>query len=253
MAVSAVVSIGVPVFLFVYVYKKFDGKIFPMILGAAAFVVFVLVIERFIHLKVANLDELKKTPALYILYGGFMAGIFEETARFICFNILKKKKYGGIGTGLSYGVGHGGIEAVLLAGTGMIANIVFCVLINTGNVGILTGNLQGDMLEQMNAALEILVTTSPSMFLVGGLERLFAVTIQLGLSVMVFYAVYGQRKFWLFPLAVLFHAVIDFPAAAYQAGALKSMVPVEGLVAAAAVLITIFAVILHRKYKEELL
>ncbi|MDR0538038.1 MAG: YhfC family intramembrane metalloprotease [Tannerellaceae bacterium] len=62
-----------------------------------------------------------------------MAGLFEETARFISFKILKKK-YNGIGTGLAYGIGHGGIEAVLLAGLSMIVSIVFCIMINT--VGI---------------------------------------------------------------------------------------------------------------------
>ena len=67
-----------------------------------------------------------------------MAGIFEETARFVSFKILKKI-FTGISTGLSYGIGHGGIESVLLAGFSMIAGLVFGILINTGNIGIITG------------------------------------------------------------------------------------------------------------------
>jgi uncharacterized membrane protein YhfC len=117
MAISAVVSIGLPIGLFIIFYKKFNAKFLPLILGIFGFIIFTLIFERSIHLIVLNKFSLKEKPFLYLLYGVFMAGIFEETARFVSFNILKKK-YTGIGTGLSYGIGHGGIEAILIFRTG---------------------------------------------------------------------------------------------------------------------------------------
>jgi len=219
-----------------------------MIIGAAAFIVFALILERSIHLLVFAKTTIREKPFLYIVYGIFMAGIFEETARFISFNILKKK-YDGIGTGLSYGVGHGGIESILLGGTAMIADIVYCVIINTGNIKILTGKLQGTGLEQMNGVINTLVTTVPYLFLVSAFERTLALGIQISLSILVFYSVYGKNKKWLFPLAILCHAIIDIPAAAGQAGVLKNVFMIEGIVCICAAAIILFAINVHKKLK----
>jgi len=90
MAVSAVVSIGVPIVLFLFFHRKFNAKVLPMLIGIAAFTIFALVLESLIHRIVLTKFALRETPALYILYGIFMAGIFEETARFLGFNILKE-------------------------------------------------------------------------------------------------------------------------------------------------------------------
>ena len=251
MAISAFVSIGLPVAIFVVLHKKYNAKYVPMIIGAAAFIIFALVLEQSVHLVVFKNFALKEKPFLYILYGIFMAGIFEETARFISFNILKRK-YNGISTALSYGIGHGGTEAILLAGVSMITNIVFCVIINTGNAEILTGKLQGEALEKMNAAISALISTAPPMFLLSGLERVFAISIQISLSVLVFYSVYGKDKIWLFPLAILLHALIDLPAAASQAGVIKNVLLVEGIVCLCAIAIGLFAVGMHKKLKTDL-
>jgi uncharacterized membrane protein YhfC len=43
---------------------------------------------------------LREKPLVFMLYGGLMAGIFEESGRFIAFTVFKKK-YSGIGAGLS--------------------------------------------------------------------------------------------------------------------------------------------------------
>ena len=43
------VSIGGPVFLCFLVVKKFHAKLYPAVIGAAAFVFFVLVLESLMH------------------------------------------------------------------------------------------------------------------------------------------------------------------------------------------------------------
>jgi len=251
MAVSGIVSIGVPVVLFLFFHKKYSARFLPVIVGAAAFIIFALVLEQSIHFIVFRKFALKENPPVYIIYGIFMAGVFEETARFISFNLLKKK-YSGIGTGLAYGVGHGGAESALLAGLVMIGNIVFSVIINTGNTAILTGKLQGDALAKMNGVINTLATTAPYLFLVSGLERMFALIIQISLSILVFYSVYGKNKVWLFPLAILLHAIIDFPAAAGQTGVLKNVFLIEGIVFVCAVAVAVAAITIHKKFKETL-
>jgi uncharacterized membrane protein YhfC len=252
MMISAFISIGLPIFLFVIIHKKYNGKILPLIFGIIGFILFVLILERSIHLIVLNKFMLREKPFLFIIYGIFMAGIFEESARFISFNIIKKK-FSGISTGLYYGIGHGGIESILLAGLAMINNIVFSIIINTGGLdSIITAIMSNaEKLEQVNNQVNALITTAPYLFFIGGIERIFAIGIQMSLSIIVYHSVFSKNKIWLYPLAILFHAIIDIPAAAMQAGILKNIFLVEGIILLGTILLILFTKYLHDKLSQE--
>ncbi len=254
MAISAVISVGVPIALFLFWRKRFDMNIVPLLVGLAAFVLFALGLEQMLHAVVLRPDAagniaLRSNPILYMAYGCFAAGIFEESARFLSFKLLKKK-FHGVGTGLSYGIGHGGVEAGLLLGMTMINNIVLAVMINSGTIDAVKNALQGTAAAQFDTQITALTTTQPYMFLVGGAERIFALAIQISLSVLVWYAVNKTGKGWLFPAAIALHALIDAPAALMQTGVLNNVFVVEGIVFACAVLISLLAVFTHRKLKE---
>jgi uncharacterized membrane protein YhfC len=251
MAISAIISIGLPIGFFIFIYKKYNAKFIPMIIGAVAFIIFALVLERSIHLIVFKIFPLREKPLIYILYGVFMAGIFEETARLISFKILKKK-YAGIETGLSYGIGHGGMEAILVAGISMIVAIVFSVLINTGSTEAITGKLQGEALTQINAQINTIITTAPYIFLLSGIERVFAIIIQISLSVIMFYSVFCKKKIWLYPLAITLHAITGISAAAMQVNVLKNILFVELTVVPCTIMTAIIAFIVHKKLKDRL-
>ncbi|MDR2596726.1 MAG: YhfC family intramembrane metalloprotease [Treponema sp.] len=249
MSISTIISIGLPIVFFIFIYKKYNAKFLPMIIGAAAFIIFVLVLEYSIHSIVFKIYPLKEKPFVYILYGILMASIFEETARLISFKILKKK-YTGIETGLSYGIGHGGTEAVLIAGISMIIAIIFSILINTGNTEAITGKLQGEALIRMEIQLNTIITTAPYIFLISGVERIFAIILQISLSVIVFYSVFRKGKIWLFPAAILLHAVADIPAAAMQVNILKNLLFVECLIAVLCAAVIIIAYFVHKSLKD---
>jgi uncharacterized membrane protein YhfC len=178
-----------------------------------------------------------------------MAGLFEESARFISYKLLKKK-YSGIGTGLSYGAGHGGIESILLVGMTMISNLVLCIMLNTGNAEFFTKNVTGDALTRLNAQINALSTVNPAMFLVAGMERIFAVGIQISLAVIVYYSVYRKDKLYLYPLAVIIHALTDVPALLAQTGIIKHIAVVEICAGISAVVLIVLAKTVHEKLKE---
>jgi uncharacterized membrane protein YhfC len=250
MAVSGILSIGVPIGLLIYFHKKYGAKIVPALVGAAAFIVFAMVLERLMHMAVLKPSAdgkiaLASQPLLFMLYGGFAAGIFEETGRFVSFHLLKKK-YGGVKTALSYGVGHGGIEAILIGGVSMIMNLVYSAMINSGATESLVSGPNGALLATQLQALSM---TPSSMFLIGGLERMFTLAIHISLSVIVFYSVYRPRKVWLFPLAIVLHAIIDFAPALMQSGAISNVLVVEALVLLFAALLVALAVYTHRRLK----
>lgn len=231
-AISMLVAIGLPIALLILVYKRWKANLLPAFAGAFGFVVFALMLEPLLHAIVLRPDPvtgaiaLRQQPVLFMLYGGFAAGVFEETARLIAFLALKRW-FKGRETALTYGVGHGGIEAVILLGLPMLNNIVISAMINLGQTAALTAPLQGAPLAQIQAAIAALTATPPAMFLVGGAERIMAVCAQIALSVLVWRSVNAKGRWWLFPVAIALHAILDFPAALMQAGALSSIPLVE--------------------------
>jgi uncharacterized membrane protein YhfC len=138
-----------------------------------------------------------------------MAGLFEETGRFLAFKTVLKKKLGKDANALMYGAGHGGFEAIYLLGITSINNIIYSVLINSGRTDMLTSSLTGDYLAQVNNAISLLKTTPSYLFLMGGVERIFAIVLQIALSVLVWFAAKKKNRLYLYPLAVLIHLLVD--------------------------------------------
>lgn len=104
-----------------------------------------------------------------------MAGIFEETARYICFKFILKKERR-IQDAISYGIGHGGIEAILLVGITYLINTIVSIMINLGT----------PLEDGLELASVQLSSVEPYMFAIAGVERLSTIIIQIGLSIIVF-------------------------------------------------------------------
>ena len=167
--------------------RKTAGKAFAW--GAAAFVVSQLLIRiPLLQLVLPNFSwfaVMQLYPWRYGLFLGLTAGLAEETARWIAARYLLKGK-DTMEHGLAFGLGHGGIEAMLLVGLNMIAGVVM----------VLTGQA------------ELLGTTGASV-LVSGAERLSAMAFHVGASLLVMYGVRTGRSALYWALAVILHGVLD--------------------------------------------
>jgi uncharacterized membrane protein YhfC len=244
MSLSAAVSIGVPFLLFALVRRRYSYvSQRPAWVGVAAFVISVLVVEAFVHFLVFKqfaLIDKTQHPFVYMLYGALMAGVFEETARWLSFRWLSHRYGGSVTTGLSYGIGHGGSEAVLLAGIPMLGSIVLSFVLNSDAASTLPSSLL--------PISEQLASTAPYMFLISGGERLLAMVIQISLSVLVFYSVFRMGKWWLFPVAIVLHALTDCVPALTQAGIITNLGIVYGWLAMCA---TGLGYVAYRMIKDE--
>ncbi len=243
MFISLLVAFGTPVALFLLWRKRFGLRLVPALVGAAAFFLFAMVLEPFLHRLVLvpfggneNALVTPAQPLLYALYGGFAAGIFEETARFLSFTLLKRR-YTGLGTALSYGIGHGGIEAILVLGFTMISNLI---------LAFSTGSGMGEAA----ASAAALAATPPQMFLLGALERLSAIAVHLSLSVLVYCAATDKARVWLYPLAIVLHAAVNFAPGLYQAGVLPNIYLVEGFLLVAAAGLVCVARLVYKRFGE---
>lgn len=212
MILALVISVALPVGLCIYFRKVKKADLFPFFIGCAVMIIFAFVLEAMVHRSVLNSaagQVIQKNLWLYGLYGGAMAGLFEETGRFIAFKTVFHNRQNNDADALMYGAGHGGIEAFVILGIASINNILYSVLINTGNTAVLTAPLQGELLEQVERAISTLITTPSWQFLLGGVERILAVTLHISCSVLVWFAAKNKKHLYLYPAAILLHLIVD--------------------------------------------
>lgn len=175
---------------------------------------------------------------------GLAAGLFEETARWVGYRLLKARAKT-FGSALTLGAGHGGIESILI---GIIILVYYVqILIFTNGWG-----------QQLGIPDSTLTGWAPQVYsmlnapwyaaLIGAAERVFAIALHLSLSVMVWQA-FVKRSWGWFAAAILWHAFVD--AAAVLMSILGfSVLLVEGAVALTAIANVVFLVWFGRQQLE---
>lgn len=216
MFISVLLSVGLPIFLLVFWRKRTKARLLPALIGALTFIIFALVLEQLLHSVVLVQPLIMTNTALYVLYAGLAAGVFEETGRLFAFRLVLRK-YPEREAAVSYGIGHGGIEAILIVGINMLVNLVLILIYVFGGESFLRGLLPAGGLEELLAFMNAAPTQD---FLLAGIERLIAVALHISLSVLVFKAV-SDKKWLYYPLAILIHAAIDWLAALASTGTLS--------------------------------
>ena len=242
-------GVVIPLVLYLFVRKRFPCGGSAFWVGCGVMFLFAFVLEQAVHYLVLNGPmgpTVQENIWLYSLYGGLMAGLFEETGRFVAFRTVLRKHRDRDQTALMYGAGHGGFEAFWLLTIGMLNNLIFAVLLNTGNEQLITANLSGADLAAVETAFVTLSTTPAWMFLVSILERGAAVVAQLALSVLVWFAASRREKIWMFPLAIMLHLLLDAVAVIVN-GMGAPLMLVELLVWILAVVYAVFARRLWRR------
>lgn len=212
MGISLLFGIAIPLGLFIFYRKKYNCKIKPFITGCAVFAIFALILESIFHLIIlggGRQQLLMAKPLLYGLYGGLMAGLFEETGRFLAFKTVLKESQDNDNTALMYGAGHGGFEAFYILFGTAISNILMAVMINSGNTQLLTANLTGEKLAAIQQVITTLITTKPLAFCAGVVERIPSVAIHISLSIIVWFAAKNKNKWYFYPLAIVLHLIVD--------------------------------------------
>lgn len=249
MAVGAVLGIAVPVCLAIWLVRKYRARLSTILIGAGTFIVFALVLESIMHqlvLKGPNGPAIMANTLLFAVYGGLAAGVFEETGRFLSMKFLLKKEPSTALPGIAYGIGHGGAEMLIIFGITMISNLVVSALINAGLSGILFAKVPEDAAAQLQAQLNQLQTVGAGTLLTGLWERISALVLHLGLSMLVWVAVRkGGKWLWLFPAAVALHAIVDAGVVMLQKSV--GMVPLELIVSAEAVAVAAIGYVVARK------
>lgn len=242
MALVGVFTLILPLGLALFFGRKTRGQWKFFLTGCAVFFLFALVLEQTAHgfLLYGVLGPvLSGNIWLYALYGGMMAGIFEECGRWLAFKLFRQWSRGPEDA-LMYGAGHGGIEAILLVGVTMVNNIILSLALNQGGLDAIEA-LMGPVPEESLAAIQSLAVIPAGAYFWTGFERLVAVGLHIALSVLVYTAVVRKDRWYLFPVAILLHTLVDM--AAILINTYSSIAATEAVVA----LLTLGAILLARK------
>ena len=253
LAVTVILMVAIPVIFFVYWRRKHkeQTKISWLIAGIVGFVVSARVLELGAHYLCILADNpvsrfINGNTAAYVLYGITMAGIFEECGRYIVMKYILKKNRTRENAVL-YGIGHGGIEILAVILPTMITSLVSAVLFSQGTVEDALSALK---ITEETAAAALPMVQAAAVFdyaamAMNVIERLFAMLLHIGLTVIVFYGVISGKKAFLL-LAILLHMLMDTFPALYQRGAVP-LWSVEVWAALWTTVVVFTAVRLYRK------
>ena len=215
LGIGAVIFLVVPIIIAIIWKKKKKEPFTTILIGAATFLLFVTVekvIQNFFIMDTTPMGAfINARLVLWAFTVGFFPGLFEETGRLVAFKTLLKKRQQRE-TSISYGLGHGGVAEVSVIMTyTMISYIAYAALINSGEIATVieqVRELAPNQLSQIEELIRQLTGFSAMYLLVMIIQRVFAVMFHVGASIMVFYAC-NDKKFWLYPLAILIHTLID--------------------------------------------
>ncbi len=247
--VNIIICFGLPLGCILYLLIAKKRAFIPVLVGAAVFVLFQLIIRIPLIQLLAPMDwwaDMVQHPWLYGIFLGLTAGLFEEFGRYIGYRTLLRRRSRWI-DGFAFGVGHGGIEAMVLVGLANINNLVLAQMINSGQASQLSALLPADTVQQLVTQM---TTIQPFDIYLGGFERLCAFIIQIALSILVLMAV-RKRRLWLVWLAVALHMLIDAPVVIMPEVFGSSIYDIEIFVAAAAVLALVFIILSRRALPAE--
>lgn len=180
---TVITSLIAPIVGAVYISKKYKKTWQAVLAGSLTFIVFQLCIRipvlQVVLPKTSWYTLLSVTsPIIYSLFLGVTAGLAEELGRYLVMKLCMKKNHSFVWA-IAFGIGHGGIEAILLVGINGLLSLFISV------TGVTAGYV-----------------------LASGIERIFAMAIHIACSIIVMKGIILKKIKWLM-LAFFMHSIVD--------------------------------------------
>jgi len=201
---------GMPIGLAFYLTRKFKQGWRLFWIGAATFLFSqvlhipfnALVSPVFNQFGFIALPVMAQT-LISAIFLGVSAGLFEELSRYGMYRWIAKDARSW-GRGLLAGAGHGGVEAIILGVLALYAYIQY-VSLRYADLATILSNGQ---LDAARAQITAYWSAPWYLSMLGALERLFAIPVQLACSLLVLQT-FTRKQFWWVGLAILFHTLVD--------------------------------------------
>ncbi len=210
MIFSCAIAILLPVVLAILAAIRLKAKGLSFFIGALCYLLFAMVLEAMLHqyvIRTVGAEFFEKNILLYALYGGLAAAVFEEGGRFFMMKFLMKSRMTKENA-VMFGIGHGGLESILIVGLTYFSNIVIAFMINDGRIENLLAGVDESMRVDTLSQLSVMWTTPAAEMYLAGIERISAIVLQICFSCIVFRAV-SEKKYVYFVYALLLHMFVD--------------------------------------------
>jgi uncharacterized membrane protein YhfC len=207
LACAAVLSMLAPFAAYAYGRKRMALPGRNVGVGALLYILFAMLLEGALFWYVFRINPatqafMKQSAWGQACFLAASAALFEESCRFIGLRFFARR-VAAPGTAVSYGIGHGGIECLSVAVV-QTGGVLLCIL---ANLGVLDSGIV-PMFTTAGIA-QAYGDTGFLTALLGGTERITALLVQIGFSLLVWRAVATGKARWFF-LAMLAHFSLDF-------------------------------------------
>lgn len=194
--------------------NKGKGVWTAWLLGAAGFFIMQVIIRipilNMISLTAGFQAFVENQYVLYCFVAAFTAALFELIGRYVVAKIMSKN--------LTYercfaaGLGHGGIEAIIIIGMTYLNNMLYIGMINSGAFDSIveqTAALGVDT-ASLVAIKDALINTHSAVFLLAGYERILTMIFHLAMSLIVCYFVSKKQDIKGILICLTCHFMVDF-------------------------------------------
>ena len=178
--INLLLSMSLPLGLAFLLVFRDKGRVKALLLGIITFLIFqvftrIPLLQLVLPNQVWYILFTYEQPLLYLFLLSLSAGLFEEIGRYL---IMKKwLSKGSFMEVFTFGVGHGGIESILIVGLGVMLSDVSSV--------------------------------DDFSLIMGGVERVFAMCMHLAFTFLVYTQISKRQKYGLV-LSILAHTFVNF-------------------------------------------
>lgn len=206
---TLLVSLLLPLFISIYLIIRSKSYFKPILVGVLTFLIFqvftrIYILQVILPTQVWYILFTYEYPIVYAFLLSLTAGLFEEIGRYIMMKYILRKM--DIKKALAFGLGHGGIEAILFVGIALV--------------------LTNPML------------IDSQQLLMSGLERFSAIIFHLGFSVLVYQMIFKSKKFNLL-YAISLHTLVNFVSVVLMMNGVNMWI-IEGVLFFFAIIMIIF-------------
>lgn len=219
--ITILVDVGFPLILILYMTRRLKTGWKIIGVGALIFIFVQILHIAFLFLINEPIKSLilggdlphNLQIAINAAILGILAGLFEETGRYLGFkHIMKEARTWN--QGVAFGAGWGGVESIII---GFLVSLSLVNLILIPNIDIntlnktsdLTPEQLGDVEKQLQLAEEQMSQLSWYDPLWGAVERIFAITLHIALTLIVLQCFIQNNRIFL-GAAIVLHSAVDF-------------------------------------------
>ncbi len=247
---SLFICIALAIVPLVWLCIRRQRIVLPWLAGALAFTVSQILLRlpiiQLVLPRMAWYQNLTHSPVAIGLFLAVTAALFEETARFLVFRFLIRDRHRWI-EGIAFGFGHGAVEALLITGLTLVNLIVIFFAINAGVLDTLLAGVDPAARETIRQQA---LSATPLLLGLGGLERILAVMIHIGMTMIVLTGLQRNRPWTYLAAAYGVHTLVDAVAAIVPRVTPISPAALEGLLAVFAGLMLLYALRSRRHFPE---